>query len=100
MRGIAAMGVLLALAGCAGGPGQPVRFSCADGGTLLVTFRPAQDAVEVRFRDQTRTLPRIQSADGARFGDAAMQVWTVGPEATVSLTGGPTVACQQSRGML
>lgn len=49
----------------------------------MLTADKRGDAMLVTLPDTTVSLPRIQSADGAHFGDAAYSFWPRGDSALV-----------------
>jgi membrane-bound inhibitor of C-type lysozyme len=92
---IAALG--LALAACQTKPAdtaasatQPaastVSYACADGTVLTAVTNAGGDSVELKFADgATLTLPRAESASGARYMNAQHEFWNKGEEATYTV---------------
>ena len=103
LRGLAVLAVLVAVvAGCV--PVQaptPVAetnaaassnvieatFVCPDGTSLDTVFDNDAQTVTVALPDGTVTLPRAESASGARYSDGTTTFWNKGDEALVEVNG-------------
>jgi membrane-bound inhibitor of C-type lysozyme len=86
----------IVLAGCAAAASRagPFTYACAEGKSFTAAFNAAGDAVTIAAGGDSRTLPQVVSASGARFSDGATQYWSKGREATLEgFPGGPLAAC-------
>jgi membrane-bound inhibitor of C-type lysozyme len=62
-------------------------FVCPDGTSIPVVFDNTADTATVTLPDGTVTLPRAESASGARYSDGTTTFWNKGDEAFVEVNG-------------
>ena len=74
--------------------GQPVNQQCGD---LLVSARTQRNGVQLSFSGREITLPPVQSASGAKYGDGkGNEFWSKGEESVLMLDGKNVGNCTRS----
>ena len=78
---------------------KDVKYKCADGSRLTVTFTPPGDGfgtanLVFSGSGDTYTLPQALSADGGRYADENTEFWTKGKEARLTRNASSTT-CQE-----
>ncbi len=74
---------------------KDVKYKCADGSRLTVTFTPPGDGfgiADLVFADSgdKYTLPQALSADGGRYADENTEFWVTGKSAKLTRNGAST----------
>jgi hypothetical protein len=72
----------MALAGCANA-WPPKTFQCADGTTIVATYDPADDSVELDRGSEHHKLDRMLAAKRPRYADAEFEYRTNGLAALI-----------------
>lgn len=80
-----------------GNPLQAHVWQCSDGTTIHTRNIASPQAIALRTGNETRTLPQVRTASGARYQDATMQFWTKGESATFERHPGTTTDCRENR---
>ncbi|MBL8546542.1 MAG: MliC family protein [Hyphomonadaceae bacterium] len=100
MRKIAALAALALLTACAssgGGPAGPRMDWRCDGGAAFSARIASGGTAEVFAGGQTYSLPHIEGASGARYGNGNVEYWERGGLATLNgARGGPYTNCRRS----
>lgn len=73
--------------GSSGAGALVATFACPDGISIEAVFDNATDTVTVTLPDDTVTLPRVESASGARYSDGTTTFWNHGDEVLVEVDG-------------
>ena len=76
------------LCGCHRAGARTYRFRCADGYAIGAQF--VGDSVRLHLPDTSLTMPRLLSADGARYGSGALIFWEKGTTAFMQRGGSIT----------
>jgi membrane-bound inhibitor of C-type lysozyme len=97
MRALIAVLAAAALTACAtpapGSAGPQQQWRC-DGGAAFSFHMTAEGSAEVFAGGQTYTLPAVQSADGNRYSNGAVEYWEKGDSAMLNgARGGPYANC-------
>jgi membrane-bound inhibitor of C-type lysozyme len=97
MRVLIAIFACAALSACAtpaqSGAGPQQQWRC-NGGAAFSLHMTSNGAAEVFAGGQTYTLPAVQSADGNRFSNGAVEYWEKGDSAMLNgARGGPYADC-------
>lgn len=82
------------------GPGGTLQahvWQCSDGSTINTRNLSSPPGIALRKGSETRTLPQIRAASGARYQDATMQFWTKGDSATFERQSATTLECREIR---
>jgi len=109
-KSAASTAVLLAVAGCqAAGNPQPAAqgtvgaalqahvWRCADDTTVTTRNITSPPAIQLRTGADTRTLPQVRAASGARYEDGMWMFWTRSDGAMLERKPGITVTCREVR---
>jgi len=83
-------------------PGSKLQahvWQCSDGSTIHTRNLPSPPAITLRRGAETRTLPQVRAASGARYQDSVMQFWNKGVSATLERPPGPPVDCSEIRSL-
>jgi membrane-bound inhibitor of C-type lysozyme len=100
--------VLLVTTGCGtttavpAGPGRTLQahvWQCSDGSTIHTRNMASPPSIILRRGTDTRTLPQVRAASGARYQDSVMQFWNKGDRATLECEPGPPVDCREIRSL-
>jgi membrane-bound inhibitor of C-type lysozyme len=62
-------------------------FVCPDGTEIPAEFDNAAGTVTITLSGESLTLPRAESASGARYSDGSNNFWNKGDEALVEVDG-------------
>ena len=82
------------------GPGGTLQahvWQCSVGTTIHTRNIASPPAIALRTGNETRTLPQVRAASGARYQDATMQFWIKGDSATFERQPGTTTDCRENR---
>ena len=103
-------GLLLAFTGCRTTAPDPVQttgtrsstlqahvWKCDDGTAIQTRNLTSPPSVTLRIGAETRTLPQVRAASGARYEDATMLFWTKGDSATFQRKPGNATDCREVR---
>jgi putative lipoprotein len=72
-------------------------WNCADGTVIHTRNLTTPPAISLRAGPETRTLPQVRAASGARYEDAMMQFWNKGDGATFQRKPSNTTDCREIR---
>lgn len=84
------------------GPGSALQahvWQCSDGSTINSRNLTSPPGIALRTGSETRTLPQVRAASGARYQDAMMQFWTKGDSATLERQTGTAIDCREIRSL-
>lgn len=76
------------------GPATSAAWACPGLGRITVAFTSGLAQTTLGGTDQS--LPRLPAASGARYGNAALEIWEHQGRLRVTQTGKPSVACDPS----
>lgn len=72
----------------------PIAYACKGGKGFTAAYRASGKKTVVTAGGVTRVLPLAVSASGARYAGGGYEIWSKGPDATLTgFPGGPYSGC-------
>jgi uncharacterized membrane protein/membrane-bound inhibitor of C-type lysozyme len=78
-------------------PPKIAVYDCADGRQLLARFPQDSDEMLLSLGNETRRLPLVRAASGAKYSDDSTTFWGKGREASLDFGQGPPIRCVENR---